>query len=518
MIQVFASKYALALHLALCISVPFAVYLFGAPSVAASSGFILAVLAVEWMIFAPSVKTGETLPMARVRAFFSIVTDYLFWFLVVFALFAFLGTVNSGEYKFYDMAAKTWSIKNDGVLWLPSAAENEIYSWMDIGALIAFFVAVCGVAHCIGKKGRALALVATSFIFGLIGLLAVVMAFTGSLDFINWGRGSLGSKQFIGDVFGFWFIISTSVAAVSEERGWETKGMLAMLVAVSGNAVGMVYYAPSIFALAAVAVALVVAILSILHASYNVSKMAVVRLLLIYLFSAALPAAAVLIADNDTATVDVVDWRRTAEAAKLNSFKPSAIVGQKFDEIKSKDYFMPFKELDRGESGTVDFWTTRDVFSRHAMSMWKDNPWLGVGKNAYSLNLPFYIERPDNARLKKSDWVSLPSNNFFVPNGFLQLLAERGIIGCAFILLAVMLFFLRFCIGVVISFKIAIANPDVHSVFFSAWPVVWAALLSFILILCETLVAASPVTRPFMLYSILFVLAVCSVPTSPSSK
>ena len=66
----------------------------------------------------------------------------------------------------------------------------------------------------------------------------------------------------------------------------------------------------------------------------------------------------------------------------------------------------------------------RSALSEVAEKVWKDKPWLGTGLGTFGFDIRF------NA--KEADWVVFASNQAGALNGWLQMLAERGITGVAF--------------------------------------------------------------------------------------
>ena len=81
-----------------------------------------------------------------------------------------------------------------------------------------------------------------------------------------------------------------------------------------------------------------------------------------------------------------------------------------------------------GEEGSKlvpdGFFALRSALSEIAEKVWKENPWLGTGVGSFGFDIRF------NA--KEADWAVFASNQAGALNGWLQMLAERGIAGVAF--------------------------------------------------------------------------------------
>ena len=69
----------------------------------------------------------------------------------------------------------------------------------------------------------------------------------------------------------------------------------------------------------------------------------------------------------------------------------------------------------------ADMLARRGVLSDAAFKSWVSHPWVGVGMGAFQFSLRFSVSA--------SDWALVPQGIAAVPNGWRQLLVERGIVG-----------------------------------------------------------------------------------------
>lgn len=464
MFQRAVARYGLAASLSLLAAVPFVVGLFASSRAASATALWLSLFALEWLIGQPSLKTGEGFRDARRRVIGEMVRDPLMWFSVALAVFAGLRALNGGIGLEYDPESQAWSVSEPWTVGLPASVEGAGFPFFALA--VSLLVIVPGVRHGLGKSARAMCLLLASLVTGGAGIAAAALVCAGDETFLKLAGTGLFSPTWAGDAFCFWLIASAAALGQVEERGWKKAGLPAVFFALAGNAAGALFLCPTMVAVGAALAAGVAAIVSMNYAGFYVGLVAAARAVVVFSLAVSLPLIALSgIADEDLCR------------AKLEGVIPS-------NAMTERQMAM------------------REALVSNATAMWKESPWFGKGLGAYGLNAPFFVE--------KDGWADLPVKIEFVPNGYAQVLAERGIVGCLVALSGIGLLVVTGILRFVAGFKAVSDDSDSPSPFLSVPPVAWAQVptLAFAGALC--LFAASPVLQAQSWAAFVFILAMAS--------
>ena len=464
MFQRAVARYGLSASLSLLAAVPFVVGLFAGPHAASVTALWLCLVALEWLLLQPSLRSGEGFRDARRRVVSETLRDPLFWFAVIAAVFAGFRALNGGVVLDYDPESQAWCVSEPWTVGLPSSVPGAGLPFFVVA--LSMVVIVPGLRHGLGKSARAMCLLVASLIAGGAGMAACVAVCSGSEGFLKLAGTGLFSPTWAGDAFCFWLVASSAALGEVEERGWKKAGLPAVFLAIAGNAAGVVFLCPPIVAAGAFLAAAIAAVLSVNYSGFHAGLVAAARAVVVFSLALALPLIALSgLADEDLAR------------GKFEGLLPANAITERQQ-------------------------TMRTALVDNAFTMWKESPWLGKGLGAYSINAPFCAE--------KDDWADLPVKIEFVPNGYAQMLAERGIVGCLLVLVGIVLLvgsgLTRFALG----FKAVADDSDSPAPFLSVPPVAWAQLpmLLFAGILC--VFAASPVLQAQSWTAFVFILAMAS--------
>ena len=464
MFQRAIARYGLAVSLSLLVAVPFVVFVFATPHAASVSALWLSLIAVEWLLLQPSIKSGENFKEARRRVFLEMRHDPVLWFAIAAVVFSGVRALNGGLELAYDPESELWSVTEPWTVGLPSSVAGVGFDFFVLA--LSLFVVVAGIRHGLGKAARAMCLLVSSLVSACGGIAAVVMVCNGNETFLKLAGKGLFSPTWTGDAFCLWFIAASASLGQIEEQGWKKLGLPVVFLAIAGNAAGMFFLCPPVVAAGASVAAGLVALVSVNYAGFHAGLVAAARAVVVFSLAASLP----LVALSGLASEDLCK-------AKVDGLLPS-------------------------KAFTEQQVVMREALVENAISMWKDSPWLGKGLGSYGINAPFFAE--------KGDWSKLPSKIEFVPNGYAQILAERGIVGCIVALTGVLLLVALGLARFVMGYKALSENSDYPSPYLVVPPAAWAqfAALAFLVVLCYF--AASPVVQTQTWAAFVFILAVAS--------
>lgn len=465
MIQRIITKYGLATHLALLAAVPFAVHIFLGPFVAALVAACLSFFAVEWFLLEPSIHSGEDFDDARQRVLSSLVRDPLLYFFAIAILFALARALNGGLTTVYDVETQVWSVSQPAIPFLPASSGDD--GFILFSAVLALAVVVLCVRHGLGHAARTSCLLTGSCVAGVAGLVAAAAACCGNAALIDLASRGFQSIVFSGDVFGLWLLASVASAGMVEDQNWSRAGRPAVFIALAGNTVGLIFFAPPPVAVLYLVLSFVFAAFVLFFVGNRVSFPASVRVLTIGAVAVGLAVMCLVILAPE----------------HVRSVKTAGI--------------LPATSL------PATFWDVRSALSRLSREMWVAHPWCGVGAGAFGLNVPFVAVQ--------ADWAILPPRPEFVADGYLMLLAERGILGCGLLLAGVLLMVTSYVVRFGHGLRALRGESESPSPAFGFPLFVWAAPLMVVAVLTEAFFAASPfIAQPAMLVLAL-VLAVSTV-------
>lgn len=431
--QKFWAKYGLAAHLALTAVAP--LFLSPAPVI------WLAGLAFIWLLMEPSRVGNETLHGARRRSLRTMLRDPLVWVLLVLVLYTSVRLWNTSAGSVCDTGEGRW-IRPEPLCsilpWSVNLAEDVTYrlftrppfdvlfdGFHTFAGVFALFVVLTGCRHALGRSARAAFVLVASVFAGLGALVAGYYLMTGENEAVFRALVDIKAPVFIGSAFGVYFVFAVHALASVFERHW-FKAVPLVIIALIGNAVGLVLFAPPLVVLIFSGAALLVFLYAFffLHLKFG----AATELKYLVVFGSCL-AGVVFI---------------------LHGAAPDKVLS---------DRLAP---LETGRLLPDDYLAERAVVSGIAFRSWKESPWLGTGLGSFPVDHQFMATREDWNVLEKHLGESTPpaaadEHAFALPgyqivplNGYWLLLTERGVIGvfCLSVVVGLLFFtFVRRLIG-----------------------------------------------------------------------
>ena len=386
--QRFISKYALAAHLALAAVAPLPLMRYFDCSLAATSMLWLSGFAFVWTLLSPSVFPGERMNDARRRFLRSMFSDPLVWVIMLFVLIAGVRALNGGIKMAYDAEAMVWSIAPASFPLLPGTVDGCGYLPFATSVLVAVLLIAC--RHALGKAARMAFCFASSAFAGVFALV----------ELLNAG----GSASLAALAYGIYLLTGTVALAGAFELRWN-RIMLLFLFSIGTNAAGLFAFSTPLAIVAFLAAELVVVGYVFFYTHKTLRQAAEFKLLVVFGLSVAVGVFAAL------------------------SLIPEAVLNSKVASILEWKLF------------EENFFEVRNVLSGIAFRSWKEHPWLGSGLASFPLDVRFFAT--------DDDWLLLVSERSEALNGYWHLLAERGIVGAALLVLPLILLFAHFAIAMV---------------------------------------------------------------------
>ena len=340
------------------------------------------------MVLEPSRRKNEALHDARFRVADSIRRDPLFWLSLGLVLVAFVRWLNGGVAMSYDAEKKLWSLAEPVLSFLPGGVSGS--GLLPFASVVAVLVLMQACRHALGKSARVCFLFVAAFLAGIAAIVATVSGIFGNPESLRYIRCSTVDATYPGMAFGLCFTGSTVAMAGAFERKWN-RAMPLLSVAIGGCAVGMYLFAPDAMILVCAASALVALAGSLLYVQYRVGGLVIPKCLAFLLVTSVLPLLFI---------IGVV---------------PDAFKENRLACLSGADGFHFLSD---------GFLALRAALSEIALKVWKENPWLGTGLGSFSFDIRFLAE--------EKDWALFAPNQAGALNGWLQMLAERGISGIAF--------------------------------------------------------------------------------------
>ena len=391
------SKYGLAAHLALLAVAPLFLFPFCGDAWTARAVIWLSLLAAGWTVLEPSRRADETLHDARFRVASSIALDPLFWFSLVLVLIAAVRWLNGGIGMVYDAETSIWSLSEARVPFLPGGTEDSGY--LPFAAALGVAVLMQAGRHALGKSARVCFLFVAALLAGIAAIVAGLACVFENPVALHYAACSTVDATYPGVAFGICFMGSMVAIAGAFERKWN-RAMPLLAIAVGGTAVGLYLFSPDIVIVVHAACAVVVAASALAYAHRRIGGLVVPKCLAFMLVAAIPPVLFVM------------------------GVVPEGIKAQKLSLLFGEEGARLFPD---------GFFELRSALSGIAEKVWKENPWLGTGLGTFGFDIRF------NAT--EADWAVFASNQTGALNGWMQMLAERGISGVVFFV-APMLFLL----------------------------------------------------------------------------
>ena len=382
------SKYGLAAHLALLAVAPLFLFPFCGDAWTARAVIWLSLLAAGWTVLEPSRRADETLHDARFRVASSIALDPLFWFSLVLVLIAAVRWLNGGIGMVYDAETSIWSLSEARVPFLPGGTEDSGY--LPFAAALGVAVLMQAGRHALGKSARVCFLFVAALLAGIAAIVAGLACVFENPVALHYAACSTVDATYPGVAFGICFMGSMVAIAGAFERKWN-RAMPLLAIAVGGTAVGLYLFSPDIVIVVNVACAVVVAACALAYAHRRIGGLVVPKCLAFMLVAAIPPVLFVM------------------------GVVPEGIKAQKLSLLFGEEAARLFPD---------GFFELRSALSEIAEKVWKENPWLGTGLGTFGFDIRF------NAT--EADWAVFASNQTGALNGWMQMLAERGIVGVVF--------------------------------------------------------------------------------------
>ena len=380
--QKLIAKYGTAAHLAFLTVAPLFLFPFFSPDSIAGVLFWLSAPAAIWVVMSPSRRLDETAHGARLRVVRSCLCDPLFWFALFLVVLTGFRWLNTGVDIAYDAESEMWKMAECCFPMLPGSAAGV--GLLPFAATVALFVLLAGLRHALGRKARMSFVIMVAVLSGIAALSSVL-----SISFGNEHVRALSIYDYarlenMGTAFGLCLLGSVVALFGCVELRWLRVELLIVL-SLMANAVALLVFAPIATILVFIAAFLLLVVISFLLTRKVLSGTGSLRCALAILLTL------------------IVAGLVTVFAPKQFS------VAGKAQDVLALAVFPP------------DFVTLRTTLSDIAFKAWKEMPWTGSGLGAFPFNIRFFATA--------ADWAVIRPGQVAVPNGWWQLLVERGVIG-----------------------------------------------------------------------------------------
>ena len=421
------SKYGLATHLALAAALPAALAQFVSGSALSLAMLWVSLSAVLWIVMEPSVFSGETVSSARARVISHIIRDPLAWFFGVAILFALFRWLNNGVCLAFDAEKSIWAVKEASLSFLPASTGDQ--GLFPLALAISIGVVVIGVKHALGRNARLWFGIAAGAVAAVGAVAAAVCAGMTMEPYHSATTSDFGSPLFHGSMYALLLPVTIACGIQAEGCGM-TKSRLVFAWAVAGNGLGAYLFLPGLLSVSYLAVSALIAVIALAVQKFRSGVASAAR-------AAAMLAFGVILA---------------VFTAILPSFDDAH--GAKSEGLDVEKAFSPAL-ADRNEA-----------LFRISKAIWLEHPWGGAGVGAFVLQAPFIAG--------KEDWAVLPPQPSIGPNGFMTLIAERGIVGSGVWLLWLALLLQFWFARLIGSFAWQKLQDEGHAWILNIPPLAWA--------------------------------------------
>jgi len=319
--------------------------------------------------------------------------DPIFWICLVLVVVSLTRCLNGGVAMEYDAEHSEWAIRQASLPFLPGCVTGSGY--LPFASVVAVTVIIQAARHALGKSARVCFLFAAAFLAAIAAISAALACAFGHEGAIRQAQCSLADPTYAGNAFGLCLMGSMVAIVVSFERKWQ-RAMPLLLIAVGGSVLGLYLFAPDLVALAYVAGTLVMFLYSLAYAQRRVGGLVIPKCMAFLLVSLLPPALFIM-----------------------------GLVPEPIKEMK-------FAFLFGDEGATLfskEFVQMRDILTGVAYKVWKEHPWNGTGLGSFGMDIRF--------NLVETDWAALKPGQTGALNGWMQMLAERGISGIVFFVVPV---------------------------------------------------------------------------------
>ncbi len=341
----------------------------------------------------PSRRSGERLGEARARVCAAVVRDPLLWVFAALAIIAAIQAMNGGLDRVYDMSSRRWVFSESDWPLFPSSVDG--HGFLPFALTVAASVVLMGCRHSLGKSAR-IAFAAFTGVYAGISAIAFVVACRLELPqalsaagWINgvWQCGADGPLWVSAPGLGYGICLLAAIASATGlfECGWN-RILLLFSFAIGATATGLFYFSTPPTLVLFIVLALAHYIGCMVYLARYRDPADVLRLFVILFIAALVPViVGICIAPLD------MTMARGAFFADIADF-PAIL--------------FPEGYADR-----------RLALSEYALSFWKELPWIGGGVGSFA----------DRLWIAGAEMVGIRSQGPL--NGWLYVLAERGIVG-----------------------------------------------------------------------------------------
>jgi len=380
-VQKLIAKYGTAAHLAMLAVAPLFLFPFVGEAQVATVLLWLSLPAFCWMMLEPSVLRGETLRVARVRVVRAMGADPLFWVSLVLTVLLGVQALNDGVSLVYDAESAKWILSPSAQPFLPGCVQGA--GRLPFAGAVAATILMQGCRHALGRSARMAFLLVASSLAGTAAVLAVLLGVDGN----SVVRGAINcpvTASFPVGVAFYLHLLGGTVALVAAfERMWNLT-MPLFAFAIGGTAAAAFLFSPVVVTLVFASAEVLLLVYSFFYSARTLVGAGGFKFLVVLVVSWALGALLVMALEPSAAMQRV-------SAFGIPEFLPASFV------------------------------SVRDALSGVAIRSWLQNLWLGTGLASFPLAFRFSAT--------PADWLVVRAGAEAVPNGWLLLLAERGIVG-----------------------------------------------------------------------------------------
>jgi len=404
MMQKLLTKYGLMAHVACVVTYPL-FYLAYERVFGFTALLWLSLAVVEMMVLLPSVRKGETLSDARLRAMKGTLWDPFFYTGLAVVGVALVQWLNSGCGLVYLPDADVWQMSQPSVTWAPFCVETRA------GATMVAVFAACvtvGVAlrTALGKAAKRQLLQWLAGLGGLFAVYALAQAGFGRLPYAALIKDT-GSAA-TGTFFGFWGLLGIGLFVDALARG-QRRSKFLLVFGVLGNLAGMLFFARAFSVCIYVLFTVLLLVYGVFYIRPHVAKQTQFKLFL-------------------GALVTLV-----GVAMSIFFLFPQNPVLSKLASA------LPFDSCWKSFAGV------QKIRTAVALDIWQEHPWVGVGADGFH----HFVGLSVSAK----DWGSLKSAQGCVYNDCLQFLCEYGVLGAGFLLAVVVTLLVPLCYRARIAWK-----------------------------------------------------------------
>lgn len=380
--QKLIAKYGAAAHLALLAAAPLFLFPFFSQNVVATVLLWLSLPAVVWTFMEPSVLDGEMLHNARERMIRAMLTDPLLWTCLVLVVFTGIRAFNFGIGLSYDAENTVWFVSSARFSLFPGSVGSDGY--LPFSAAVAATVLIQGCRHSLGRSARMVFLFLSSALAGLAATVVIFLAAVGNVAALAVLQAKTMSSSFAGLAFALLFLGGVTALAAAFERKWRLM-MPLFAFAIGGTAAGAFAFSPAIVSFAGGCAGVVLIVYSFAFVCMKLRGSSEFKFLVFCGIS--LTLGGLLVA----------------------AFLPAKTLAERTAPYMASAIFS-----DR-------FWELRELMDGIALKTWLAHLWIGTGIGSFPLDFRFAA--------KPEAWEFVRGGVVAVPNGWLTLLVERGLVG-----------------------------------------------------------------------------------------